>query len=150
MSLFIHVVRLPHSAGLPLPDYATDGAAAVDLIAAIPEDAPVKIEWLQSALIPTGLTIALPPGHELQIRSRSSLPLKNGIIVGNSPGTVDEDYRGELGVILINVSPNPYVVKRGDRIAQAVIAPVLRATWREVEALSETRRGAGGFGSTGI
>ena len=101
MSLFIDVVRLPHSARLPLPDYATDGAAAVDLIAAIPEDAPVKIEWLQSALIPTGLTIALPPGHELQIRSRSSLPLKNGIIVGNSPGTVDEDYRGELGVILI-------------------------------------------------
>ena len=150
MSLFIDVVRLPHSAGLPLPYYATDGAAAVDLMAAIPEDAPVKIEWLQSALIPTGLTIALPPGHELQIRSRSSLPLKNGITVGNSPGTVDEDYRGELGVILINVSPNSYVVKRGDRIAQAVIAPVLRATWREVEALSETRRGAGGFGSTGI
>jgi dUTP pyrophosphatase len=150
MSLFIDVVRLPHSIGLPLPYYATEGAAAVDLSAAIPEDAPVMVDSLQSRLIPTGLRVEVPPGHELQVRSRSGLPLSANILVGNSPGTVDEDYRGELGVILTNVSAKPYTVRRGQRIAQAVIAPVLRAIWLEATSLPETERSAGGFGSTGI
>jgi len=143
----IAVVRLPHAADLPLPAYATPGAAGMDLVAAVA--APVVVPPGGRALIPTGLCIALPPGHELQVRPRSGLALKHGIVLPNSPGTIDEDYRGELGVILLNAGTDPFTVERGMRIAQAVLAPVTRAAWREVAALPETARGTGGFGSTG-
>jgi dUTP pyrophosphatase len=143
----IDVVRLPHAEGLPLPAYATDGAAGMDLLAAVA--APLVILPGGRALVPTGLTIALPHGYELQVRPRSGLALKNGITLPNSPGTIDEDYRGELGVILLNTGAEPFTVERGMRIAQAVIAPVVRAAWREVTTLPETTRGTGGFGSTG-
>ncbi len=143
----IQVLRLPHAADLPLPSYATDGAAGMDLLAAV--TAPVTIPPGGRALIPTGLRIALPPAHELQIRPRSGLALKNGILLPNSPGTIDEDYRGELGVILLNAGSEPFTVERGMRIAQAVLAPVTRAAWREVTELPGTARGEGGFGSTG-
>ncbi len=147
MTIDIAVRRLPHAAGLPLPAYATPGAAGMDLLAAV--DAPVTVAPGERALIPTGLTIALPPGHELQVRPRSGLALRHGIVLPNSPGTVDEDYRGELQVILLNAGDTPFTVERGMRIAQAILAPVLRATWREVETLDDTARGEGGFGSTG-
>ncbi len=147
MNPVINVVRLPHAEGLPLPSYATDGAAGMDLLAAV--TAPLVIPPGARALVPTGLTIALPPGYELQVRPRSGLALKNGITLPNSPGTIDEDYRGELGVIVLNTGAEPFTVERGMRIAQAVIAPVVRAAWREVAALPETSRGTGGFGSTG-
>jgi dUTP pyrophosphatase len=143
----ILVTRLPHAAGLPLPAYATAGAAGMDLLAAVAE--PLTIQPGGRALVPTGLCIALPPDHELQIRPRSGLALKNGITLPNSPGTVDEDYRGELQVIVMNAGTAPFTIERGMRIAQAVLAPVIRASWREVEALPATGRGAGGFGSTG-
>ena len=143
----IDVVRLPHAEGLPLPSYATDGAAGMDLLAAV--SAPLVIPPGGRALVPTGLTIALPAGFELQVRPRSGLALKNGITLPNSPGTIDEDYRGELGVIVLNAGTEPFTVERGMRIAQAVIAPVVRATWAVVSELPQTARGAGGFGSTG-
>jgi dUTP pyrophosphatase len=143
----IDVVRLPHGEGLPLPAYATDGAAGMDLLAAVAT--PLVIPPGGRALVPTGLRIALPHGFELQVRPRSGLALKNGITLPNSPGTIDEDYRGELGVIVLNAGTEPFTVERGMRIAQAVIAPVVRAAWREVDALPETARGTGGFGSTG-
>ncbi len=143
----ILVTRLPHGEGLPLPSYATAGAAGMDLLAAV--TAPLVIPPGGRALVPTGLCIAVPPDHELQVRPRSGLALKHGITLPNTPGTVDEDYRGELGVIVLNAGTEPFTVERGMRIAQAVVAPVLRATWREVEALPDTARGAGGFGSTG-
>jgi dUTP pyrophosphatase len=143
----IAVVRLPHAAGLPLPSYATEGAAGMDLLAAVSE--PLLIAPGARALVPTGLRLALPPGHELQVRPRSGLALKHGIVLPNSPGTIDEDYRGELQVIVLNAGAEPFTVERGMRIAQAVLAPVTRAAWREVEALPESTRGAGGFGSTG-
>jgi dUTP pyrophosphatase len=144
----IQVMRLPHAAGLPLPAYATPGAAGMDLLAAV--TAPVLIPpGGGRALIPTGLRLALPPGHELQVRPRSGLALRHGIVLPNSPGTIDEDYRGELQVILLNAGTEPFTVERGMRIAQAVLAPVTRAAWREVEELPGTERGAGGFGSTG-
>jgi dUTP pyrophosphatase len=144
----IEVVRLPHAEGLPLPDYATDGAAGMDLLAAV--DAPVTLAPGARALIPTGLRIALPPGHELQVRPRSGLALRHGIVLPNSPGTIDEDYRGELQVIVMNAGEAPFTVERGMRIAQAVLAPVVRAAWREVAELPDTARGPGGFGSTGF
>lgn len=143
----IDVVRLPHGEGLPLPAYATDGAAGMDLLAAVA--APLVIPPGGRALVPTGLTIALPHGYELQVRPRSGLALKHGITLPNSPGTIDEDYRGELGVIVLNTGAEPFTVERGMRIAQAVVAPVVRAAWREVATLPPTARGAGGFGSTG-
>ena len=143
----IHVVRLPHAEGLDLPRYATPGAAGMDLLAAVTD--PVTIAPGARALIPTGLKIALPVGHELQIRPRSGLALKNGILLANSPGTIDEDYRGELGIIVLNAGDAPFTVERGMRIAQAVLAPVIRAVWAAVETLPETTRGTGGFGSTG-
>lgn len=143
----IDVVRLPHADGLPLPAYATDGAAGMDLLAAVGE--PMLIPPGGRALVPTGLRLAIPAGFELQIRPRSGLALKNGITLPNSPGTIDEDYRGELGVILLNAGTEGFVVERGMRIAQAVIAPVVRAVWHEVADLPGTARGAGGFGSTG-
>jgi len=143
----ILVTRLPHAEGLALPAYATPGAAGMDLLAAL--TAPLTIPPGGRALVPTGLCIALPPDHELQVRPRSGLALKHGITLPNSPGTVDEDYRGELQVIVLNAGSEPFTIERGMRIAQAVLAPVVRATWREVTALPETTRGAGGFGSTG-
>jgi len=143
----IEVVRLPHAEGLPLPSYATDGAAGMDLLAAVMSS--VVIPPGGRMLVPTGLRIAIPPGYELQVRPRSGLALKNGIVLPNSPGTIDEDYRGELGVIVMNAGDAPFTVERGMRIAQAVIAPVVRASWHEVAELPDTARGTGGFGSTG-
>lgn len=143
----VRVVRLPHAEGLPLPSYATLGAAGMDLFAAV--DRPLEILPGDRALIPTGLCMALPPDHELQIRSRSGLALKHGLLVANSPGTIDEDYRGEVGVVLLNAGTVAFTVSRGLRIAQAVLAPVVRATWLEVDALDGTARADGGFGSTG-
>ena len=143
----IQVVRLPHGADLPLPTYATAGAAGADLLAAV--TAPVVLAPGARALIPTGLLIAVPAGHELQIRPRSGLALRHGIMVANSPGTVDEDYRGELQVILLNAGTEPFTVERGLRMAQAVLAPVVRATWTVVAQLDPTVRGVHGFGSTG-
>ena len=143
----IEVVRLPHAHGLPLPSYATEGAAGMDLLAAVSE--PLVIAPGAPALVPTGLRMALPPGHELQVRPRSGLALRHGIVLPNSPGTIDEDYRGELQVIVLNAGAEPFTVERGMRIAQAVLAPVTRAAWREVEALGDSPRGEGGFGSTG-
>jgi dUTP pyrophosphatase len=143
----ILVEVLPHAEGLALPSYATAGAAGMDLLAAVV--APVTIAPGARVLIPTGLRMAIPPGHELQVRPRSGLALKNGITLANTPGTIDEDYRGELGVILINLSDVAFVVERGSRIAQAVLAPVTRGRWAVVERLDETGRGSGGFGSTG-
>ncbi|MCO6418719.1 dUTP diphosphatase [Siccirubricoccus sp. KC 17139] len=147
MSAVVQVVRLPHAEGLPLPSYATEGAAGMDLLAAVA--APLTIPPGGRALVPTGLRIALPPGHELQVRPRSGLALKHGIMLPNTPGTIDEDYRGELQVIVLNGGSEPFTVERGMRIAQAVLAQVTRAAWAEVSALPETRRGEGGFGSTG-
>ncbi len=147
MTIQIAVRRLPHNIDLPLPAYATGGAAGMDLVAAV--EAPVVIAPGQRALIPTGLAISLPPGYELQIRPRSGLALRHGIVLPNSPGTIDEDYRGEIGIILLNAGDAPFTVERGMRIAQAVLAPVTRAAWAETDTLPETGRGAGGFGSTG-
>jgi len=147
MTQTIHVMRLPHAEGLDLPAYATPGAAGMDLLAAVAES--VTIAPGARALIPTGLRVALPAGHELQVRPRSGLALKNGILLANSPGTIDEDYRGEIGIIVLNAGDAAFTVERGMRIAQAVLAPVTRAAWAEAETLPETARGAGGFGSTG-
>jgi dUTP pyrophosphatase len=147
MTIPIAVRRLPHSTGLALPAYATEGAAGMDLLAAV--EAAVVIAPGARALIPTGLAIALPPGYELQIRPRSGLALRHGIVLPNSPGTIDEDYRGEIQIIMLNSGDAPFTVERGARIAQAVLAPVIRARWQEVDALSGTAREAGGFGSTG-
>lgn len=147
MSIPVRVKRLPHGQDLPLPDYATPGAAGFDLLAAIA--GPVTVAPSSRALIPTGLAIALPPGFELQVRPRSGLALKHGITIPNSPGTIDEDYRGEIQVILLNAGAEAFTVTRGMRIAQAVLAPVSRLEWREVPDLDETARAAGGFGSTG-
>jgi dUTP pyrophosphatase len=141
----ILVQRLPHAEGLPLPAYATPGAAGMDLLAA----REMVIPPGGRALVPTGLAIALPEGFEMQVRPRSGLALKHGVTVLNAPGTVDSDYRGEVGVILFNTDAAAFFIARGDRIAQAVFAPVTRANWEEVVVLPETQRGAGGFGSTG-
>jgi dUTP pyrophosphatase len=145
----VRLQRLPHGADLPLPAYETAGSAGMDLRAAVPEDAPVTLAPGARALVPTGLKIALPPGHEAQVRPRSGLALKHGVTCLNSPGTIDADYRGEVGVILINHGSDPFVVRRGERIAQMVVAPVLQVALVEAETLDETARGAGGFGSTG-
>ena len=147
MPIQISVRRLPHASGLPLPAYATAGAAGMDLLAAV--DAPITVGPGERKLIPTGLTVALPPGYELQVRPRSGLALRHGITVPNTPGTIDEDYRGEIGVILLNTGTEPFVIERGTRIAQAVLAPVIRAEWQEVDTLDVTARNASGFGSTG-
>ena len=147
--LAIHIQRLPHSEGLPLPAYETAGSAGMDLRAAVPEDQPMTLEPGQRALVPTGLKIAVPLGYEAQVRARSGLALKHGIICPNAPGTIDSDYRGECGVILANIGAQAFVIRRGERIAQLVIARHERADWVEVETLDETARGAGGFGSTG-
>lgn len=148
MTVPVRVRRLPHNQDLPLPCYATDGAAGMDLLAAVAE--PVTVASGQRVLIPTGLAIALPPGYELQVRPRSGLALRNGIVLPNSPGTIDEDYRGEIQVIVLNTGNEPFRIERGTRIAQAVLAPVVRAVWQETEDLDVTARNAGGFGSTGL
>jgi len=145
----VRVERLPHADGLPLPAYETSGSAGMDLRAAVAEDAPVTLAPGARALVPTGLKIALEPGHEAQIRPRSGLALKHGLTCLNTPGTIDSDYRGEVGVILVNLGQAPFVIRRGERIAQLVVARHEQAAMVEVEALEETARGAGGFGSTG-
>jgi dUTP pyrophosphatase len=145
----VQILRLPHAEGLPLPTYETAGSAGMDLRAAVPEDQPMTLEPGSRALVPTGLKIALPLGFEAQVRARSGLALKHGVICPNAPGTIDSDYRGECGVILANIGAEPFVIRRGERIAQLVIAKHERADWVEVETLDETARGAGGFGSTG-
>lgn len=147
MTIPIKVRRLPHAEALPLPSYATNGAAGMDLVAAV--EHPVEIPPGGRALIPTGLMIALPPGYELQIRPRSGLALRHGIVLPNSPGTIDEDYRGEVQVILLNAGNSAFTIERGARIAQAVLAPVVRGSWDVVDSLDETARNHGGFGSTG-
>lgn len=149
MTVTIRVVPLSHAAGLALPAYETADAAGMDLRAAVEDSAPVTLAPGHRAMIPTGLTIALPPGYEAQVRPRSGLAAKHGVTCLNSPGTVDADYRGEVKVILINHGQEPFVIKRGERIAQMIIAPVTRADLKVVAELDETRRGAGGFGSTG-
>lgn len=148
MAMKIRIRRLAHARDLPLPAYATEGAAGMDLLAALA--APLTLPPGGRALIPTGLVIALPEGHELQIRPRSGLALRHGIVLANSPGTIDEDYRGELAVIVLNAGEAAFTVEHGMRIAQAVLAPILRAEWDETDALGDTARGDGGFGSTGL
>ncbi|MGE3303592.1 MAG: dUTP diphosphatase [Hyphomonadaceae bacterium] len=145
----IRLKRLPHAEGLPLPAYETAHAAGMDLRAAVPAGAPVTLAPGERAMVPTGLSIALPEGFEAQARPRSGLAAKHGVTCLNAPGTIDADYRGELKVILINHGQEPFVIRRGERIAQLVVAPVTRAEWVEVDALDETARGDGGFGSTG-
>ncbi len=149
MPVIIRVVPLPHFEGLALPAYETADAAGMDLRAAVPDDQPMTLKPGERAMVPTGLTIALPTGHEAQVRPRSGLAAKHGVTCLNTPGTIDADYRGEVKVILINLGQEPFVIKRGERIAQMVIAPVTRAELSVVGTLDETLRGAGGFGSTG-
>jgi dUTP pyrophosphatase len=145
----VPITRLPHAEGLPLPAYETALAAGMDLRAAVPDDEPLTLRPGSRFPVPTGLAFALPPGFEGQVRPRSGLAFKHGVTCLNSPGTVDADYRGEVKVILINLGEEDFVIRRGERIAQLVIAPVVQAVWAEVESLDETIRGAGGFGSTG-
>ena len=144
----IEVVRLAHAHDLALPDYATAAAAGADLLAAIDQD--IELGPLERKIVPTGISIALPVGFEAQVRPRSGLAAKNGVTLVNSPGTIDADYRGEIGVILVNLSKEPFRISRGMRIAQLVVARHARAVWREVSELDRTARGAGGFGSTGV
>ena len=148
--ILVPLVRLPHGEGLPLPLYATSQSAGVDLVAAL--EASVFLKPLERKLIPTGLSIALPEGYEAQIRPRSGLALKHGITVLNAPGTIDADYRGEIQVILINLSAEEFLIERGMRIAQMVLSPVTRLSWKEVDQHSESRHNdrQGGFGSTGL
>ena len=145
----IPVVQLPHAEGLPLPAYETNGAAGMDLRAAVAEDAPLVLKPGARFMVPTGLAFAVPLGFEAQVRPRSGLAAKAGVTCLNTPGTIDSDYRGEVKVILANLGAENFVVRRGDRIAQLVICPVVQARWRETSALDDTSRGQGGFGSTG-
>ncbi len=148
MSAELRIRRLPHGADLPLPAYQTDHAAGLDLVAAVPADAPVTIAPGERAIIPTGMAVALPPGHEGQIRPRSGIALRHGVTVLNSPGTIDADYRGEIQVILVNLGTEKFEVMRGTRIAQLIIAPIIQAKIVELDGLDATRRAGGGFGST--
>jgi len=145
----VEIRQLPHGEGLALPAYQSAEAAGLDLLAAVSEDAPVILAPGKYALVPTGLSIALPPGYEAQVRPRSGLAAKHGVTVLNAPGTVDADYRGEIGVPLINHGDVPFTIRRGERIAQMVIASVVQAELVRVTTLSATARGTGGFGSTG-
>jgi dUTP pyrophosphatase len=144
----VEIKRLAGNDDLPLPTYQTDHAAGMDLCAAVSAD--VILTPGARAVIPTGFAIALPPGFEAQVRPRSGLAAKNGVTVLNSPGTIDADYRGEVGVILVNHGREPFTISRGARIAQMIVAPVSTVVWHETDALSDTARGAGGFGSTGV
>jgi dUTP pyrophosphatase len=145
----VEIRQLPHGEGLALPAYQSAHAAGLDLLAAVPEYAPIILAPGKHALVPTGLAIALPPGYEAQVRPRSGLAAKHGVTVLNAPGTIDADYRGEIGVLLINHGDAPFPIRRGERIAQMVIAPVVRAELVATASLAETDRGGGGFGSTG-
>jgi dUTP pyrophosphatase len=145
----VRILRLPHGDGLPLPAYQSALASGLDLVAAVPANAPVIIAPGDRAAIPTGIALALPPGTEGQVRPRSGLALNHGLTVLNAPGTIDADYRGEVQVILVNLSRNSYTVERGSRIAQLVIAPIMQAVICDVANLDETTRGVRGFGSTG-
>jgi dUTP pyrophosphatase len=145
MNVPVQIKRLPHGAGLPLPAYATSGAAGMDIVSA----EQVTIAPGARHAVATGLAVAIPEGFEIQVRPRSGLALKHGISVPNTPGTIDSDYRGELKVILVNLGHEPFAIARGDRIAQLVLAPVVQAVWDEVADLDATERGEGGFGSTG-
>jgi dUTP pyrophosphatase len=149
MTPTIPITRLAHAEGIPLPAYETALAAGMDLRAAVPDHEPLILRPMARAMVPTGLAFAVPAGFEAQVRPRSGLAAKAGVTCLNTPGTIDADYRGEVKVILINLGEEDFVIRRGDRIAQLVIAPVASARWREVESLDETARGAGGFGSTG-
>jgi dUTP pyrophosphatase len=149
MSAELRVRRLPHGADLPLPAYQTEGAAGLDLVAAVPTGAPVRIAPGERAMIPTGITVALPTGHEGQIRPRSGMALRYGVTVLNSPGTIDADYRGEIQVILVNLGAETFEIARGTRIAQMIIAPIIQAKIVELARLDATGREDGGFGSTG-
>ncbi len=146
-AIAVGIQQLPHGQGLALPDYHSTDAAGADLLAAI--DEPVDLQPGERTLVPTGIAIDLPTGFEAQVRPRSGLALRNGVTVLNAPGTIDADYRGEVGVILINHGDSTFRITRGDRIAQLVVAPVSQATWRVETALSDSERGTGGFGSTG-
>lgn len=150
MTPTVAFLRLPGNDDLPLPSYATEGAAGFDLRAAVPADEPAVLDPGKRMLVQTGFAVGLPAGWEMQIRPRSGLAVKNGVTVLNTPGTVDCDYRGPVGVCLINLGEEPFTIARGDRIAQAVIAPAPQAALVAVESLDETARGAGGFGSTGV
>jgi len=149
VSTEVRIVRLPHGADLPLPAYQSALAAGLDLLAAVPADAAVALAPGQRTLIPTGVAIALPPGHEAQVRPRSGLALRHGVTVLNSPGTIDADYRGEIQIILVNLGAEPFVINRGMRVAQLVIAPILHVKLVESTSLDLTERSVGGFGSTG-
>ncbi len=149
MTPAVRIMRLPHGEGLPLPAYQTDYAAGFDLVAAVPDEAPLTLAPLQRALVPTGLVFELPAGFEAQVRPRSGLALKQGVTVLNGPGTIDADYRGEVKVLLINLGDAIFDVARGDRIAQVVIAPVSAVQIIAVSSTTDTERGQGGFGSTG-
>ena len=146
----VDVMRLPHGANLPLPAYQSDAAAGLDLLAAVPADAPLTIAPGGYAAVPTGIAIALPRGTEAQVRPRSGLARNHGVTVLNAPGTVDSDYRGEIAAILINHGKAEFTVSRGMKVAQLVIAPQIRAEWQETDTLDHTGRAAGGFGSTGL
>lgn len=146
-SLVVPIVRLPHAADLPLPTYATDGAAGLDLQAAIADDLEIKVQG--RVLVPTGISIAIPRGFEAQVRPRSGLAVRHGLTVLNTPGTIDSDYRGEIMVLLINLGVESVQITRGMRIAQLVFAPVVHGQWTPVVQLPESGRGVGGFGSTG-
>ena len=145
----VRILRLPHAQGLPLPSYQSEGAAGLDLVAALAANAQLVLEPRARAVVPTGLVIELPAGFEGQVRPRSGLALKHGLTVLNAPGTIDADYRGEVKVLLVNLGSDPVVVERGMRIAQLVVAPVTRAELREEQTLAKSSRGSGGFGSTG-
>jgi dUTP pyrophosphatase len=149
MTPVVRIARLPHGVDLPLPSYQSAFAAGLDLYAAVPADAPVVLAPGSYAKIPTGITLALPPGTEGQVRPRSGLAAQHGVTLLNTPGTIDADYRGEVSVLLINHGDAPFEVTRGMRIAQLVVADIVRVTVREAEELDSTERGAGGFGSTG-
>jgi len=143
------MMRLPHSEGLPLPSYQTGGAAGLDLLAAIPAAAPLTLAPGGRALVPTGIAIAIPQGYEAQVRPRSGLAARHGLTILNAPGTIDSDYRGEIQIVLANLGTEEVTITRGMRIAQLVIAPVVRGHILEVASLDKTKRGSGGFGSTG-
>jgi dUTP pyrophosphatase len=147
-AITVRIQRLAHGDGLPLPAYQSDGAAGLDLLAAVEEKAPMVLAPGQRALIPTGLVLEIPAGFEAQVRPRSGLALKHGVTVLNSPGTIDSDYRGEVKILLVNLGEEPFAVRRGERVAQLVVASVIAARLKVSEALSATGRGAGGFGST--
>jgi dUTP diphosphatase len=149
-ALAVKVVRLPHGRGLPLPTYQSEGAAGMDLLAAVAKDAPLTLAPGARALVPTGLVLELPKGWEAQVRPRSGLALRHGVTVLNSPGTIDSDYRGEVGVLLVNLGDEPFAIRRGERIAQLVVQRVERARLVEGQRIAQTRRGASGFGSTGM